>query len=292
MDQDTGWTGRLTREVGERVQRARQQRQMSAQALADRCAELGMTMDRSVIAKLERGLRQGVSLAEVLVLARALGVPPLQLMLPIGAEASTEVLPGVAADTWQAVEWLEGREAFPADRSQEQSTSAATTAWMDRAAPVRLWRAHAVAASRWRQLVWQADGLRQDAARHWHAVDELRQAQHDPAAGEADRVLAPSRASAVTARAQELMRRANLREQQALRAEEDLRELRQQMRRSGITPPSLGGELALEHLDTDPPVAELERVLARRLAEADRKNREGGAIDVDPDKADDYAGTM
>ncbi|MFD8526379.1 hypothetical protein ACFV0L_03105 [Streptosporangium canum] len=68
-----------------------------------------------------------VSPAELLVLARALNVPPLRLALPIGEALQTEVLPGVTVGTWQAAQWFTGHEAFP--------TTAATVdgddAWSD-----------------------------------------------------------------------------------------------------------------------------------------------------------------
>lgn len=88
---------------------------MSAQVLADRCAHLGHPLARSVIAKLEKGHRQSVTVADVLVLARALGVPPLVLMLPIGAEETTELLPDQKVPTWASARWITGEGRFPAD---------------------------------------------------------------------------------------------------------------------------------------------------------------------------------
>ncbi|WGJ86120.1 helix-turn-helix transcriptional regulator [Gordonia sp. SMJS1] len=56
---------------------------MSAQELSDRTAELGMRVSRPRIAALEGGKRGGdISVPELLVLARALGVPPLGLLYP------------------------------------------------------------------------------------------------------------------------------------------------------------------------------------------------------------------
>ncbi|GII89707.1 hypothetical protein Ssi03_76970 [Sphaerisporangium siamense] len=273
------WAGRIARDVGERVQQARRRQRMSAQALADRCAELGLPMDRSVIAKLERGLRQGVSLAEVLVMARALEVPPLQLMLPIGHAVTAEVLPGVTVDTWQAAQWIEGSAPFPTDRGDdERGVTSPAGDWSHGAAAVRLWREHATAVALWRDRIWLADRLRQDAARNWKVADELRAQQHDPAASEADRALASQRISAVTTRASELLRQAESFEQLALYHEGKLRELRQQMRQADIALPLLKDEPFLGHVDTEPPASELERVLARRLADQDRKRHEGGAV--------------
>ncbi|SDY84775.1 hypothetical protein SAMN05661080_04795 [Modestobacter sp. DSM 44400] len=87
---------------------------MSGQQLADATATLGHPLPRSVIANLESGRRDTVSVAELLVLARALEVPPLQLVFPIGREAMNEVLPGTVIPTWLAAQWFTGEEAFPA----------------------------------------------------------------------------------------------------------------------------------------------------------------------------------
>ena len=81
---------------------------MSAQDLADRCALLGMPIHRSVLANLENGRRPSVSVAELLVLATALEVPPILLALPLGHEDEIEILPGVAVNTWDAGRWWAG----------------------------------------------------------------------------------------------------------------------------------------------------------------------------------------
>jgi hypothetical protein len=88
---------------------------MTGQQLADRCAELGLPLDRTVLAKMEHGARQTLTVGELLVLARALGVPPLALVFPIGAAKQAEVLPGQMADTWQAAKWVTGEDGFPGD---------------------------------------------------------------------------------------------------------------------------------------------------------------------------------
>jgi transcriptional regulator with XRE-family HTH domain len=81
---------------------------MSAQQLADRTAELGMPIPRSVLANLESGRRETVSLAEILVLAAALGVSPIELMCPVGFDEKTELLPGRIMDPREAMQWFTG----------------------------------------------------------------------------------------------------------------------------------------------------------------------------------------
>jgi transcriptional regulator with XRE-family HTH domain len=115
VEHDRDWPGKLAAEIGGRIARLRAERKMTAQHLAGRCAGLGLPLDRTVIAKLEKGLRQMLTVGELLVLARALGVPPLTLVFPVGEEKTTEILPGQIADTWQAAKWLTGEDGFPGD---------------------------------------------------------------------------------------------------------------------------------------------------------------------------------
>lgn len=92
-------------------------RGISAQQLAGRCAELGMTsLNRAVLAKLENGRREAVSTAELLVLARALEVAPMLILFPLGQDAATDVAPAHSMPTWEAVRWFYGlgRECMPA----------------------------------------------------------------------------------------------------------------------------------------------------------------------------------
>jgi transcriptional regulator with XRE-family HTH domain len=100
----------MTSEVGRRIAyyRQRTDRRMTAQALAEKCSELGLPIGRLVITKLERGIRQSITLAELLVIAKALGVPPLALVAPVGLEEETEILPGRMVPTWDAARWFTG----------------------------------------------------------------------------------------------------------------------------------------------------------------------------------------
>ncbi|MFE2132271.1 helix-turn-helix domain-containing protein [Streptomyces sp. NPDC059466] len=103
------WSARLALGVAREVRRHRQAQGLSAQQLADRCAQIGMPIQRSVLANLESGRRTTVNIAELLVLAHALDVPPGVLLFPVGYEQQTEVLPGGYAEPGFAVEWLAGR---------------------------------------------------------------------------------------------------------------------------------------------------------------------------------------
>ena len=74
VTQNDDWPARVAATVAREVRRYResQRPKMSAQQLADRTAELGAPIPRSVLANLESGRRETVSVAEILVLAAAL----------------------------------------------------------------------------------------------------------------------------------------------------------------------------------------------------------------------------
>jgi transcriptional regulator with XRE-family HTH domain len=109
MDQDREWAKEHTSGIGSRIAENRRQRGISAQQLADRCAELGMpSLNRAVITKLENGHRDTIGTAQLLVLAKALDITPMLLLFPLGTEAATEIAPGCEMSTWEAVRWFYG----------------------------------------------------------------------------------------------------------------------------------------------------------------------------------------
>lgn len=88
---------------------------MSAQQLANSCSQLGMKIPRAVLANLENGRRPTVSVAELLVLAEALQVPPLLLVVPLGRQELIEILPGAQAPAFEAARWWRGEGAWIED---------------------------------------------------------------------------------------------------------------------------------------------------------------------------------
>ncbi len=108
--QDVGWPARMARLVAGEVRRyrERQQPRMRAQQLSDRTGELGMLIPRSVLANLESGRRETVSVAEIMVLAAALNVSPIELMCPAGFGRQAEVLPGRLVDWPEVMRWFTG----------------------------------------------------------------------------------------------------------------------------------------------------------------------------------------
>ncbi|MFC7892717.1 helix-turn-helix domain-containing protein [Streptomyces sp. NPDC057381] len=102
------WSARIALSVAREVRRHRQAKGLSAQQLSDRCARVGMPIQRSVLANLESGRRTTVTIAEVLVLAAALEIPPTSLIVPVGFEEESEVLPGRPGDSYGWAFWVTG----------------------------------------------------------------------------------------------------------------------------------------------------------------------------------------
>lgn len=107
------WPTRLSQTIATEVRRHRKRQGLSAQGLADACAELGYPIARQVLANLENGRREAVTVAELLVLGRALSVPPLLLAFPVGAQAQVEATPDEPRDTLAVVRWASGEAPFP-----------------------------------------------------------------------------------------------------------------------------------------------------------------------------------
>src|SRR3954469_19672328 len=112
MEQD-GWAGRLVRTIASEIRRHRNRQGISAQELADRCAQLGYPIGRQVITNLENGHRDSISVPELMVLGHALGVPPSLLIFPVGHTADCEPLPGLPRPTWPAFAWFAARDRYP-----------------------------------------------------------------------------------------------------------------------------------------------------------------------------------
>jgi hypothetical protein len=112
-------------------------KRMTVQALSDRCAELGLPLDRTVITKLEKGRRQSITVPELLVLGRALKVPPLMLIFPVGQADVIEVIPGHEMTPFQAAQWFSGEQPWP------DGTDAEANAWWNGSFAAIAYRDHA-----------------------------------------------------------------------------------------------------------------------------------------------------
>ncbi|WP_327041348.1 helix-turn-helix domain-containing protein [Micromonospora ureilytica] len=105
---EPGWSVLLTRRVAAEVRYWREQRGISALQLAKKTAELGYQLPRSVLANLENNRRDTVTVAELLILAAALDVPPVLLIAPVGRESDIEMLPTTRTAPWHVRGWIHG----------------------------------------------------------------------------------------------------------------------------------------------------------------------------------------
>jgi len=106
------WAEDTTDRIADAVKALRGKR--SAQWLADRTKELGHPISRTAISNLEVKRKRSVDVPELVVLARALGVTPLQLLYPDLPSGEVEVLPGHRTSSWSAAQWFAGRGPYEA----------------------------------------------------------------------------------------------------------------------------------------------------------------------------------
>ena len=105
-DEARAWAKQRALEMGQAVKHARDNAGLSASKLEAKTRELGYPITRGTIAKIEGGHRDGkFDVNEVVVLATALGVTPLDIVFP-PTSAPVEYLPGQELSTGEAlVRW-------------------------------------------------------------------------------------------------------------------------------------------------------------------------------------------
>lgn len=104
------WQQDMVATVGAQVQKHRGDR--SLLWLENRTKELGHKVARSGLSQLENGKRQSISIAELLVLAAALEVPPAFLIWPQYPEGAAELLPSITVPAGKAHGALIGENTF------------------------------------------------------------------------------------------------------------------------------------------------------------------------------------
>lgn len=103
------WELDLSERVGRAVSIRRKALGMTAMEVADKTAGLGYPITRQAVAKIENNNRAGkVDVAELIVLAAALDVSPLQLLYPDLVDGPVEVLPGYEVTSLRAADWFAG----------------------------------------------------------------------------------------------------------------------------------------------------------------------------------------
>lgn len=241
-----GWQARLTQTVAREIRRHRDRQKLSAQQLADRTAELGMPIPRNVLANLESGRRGTVSVAEILVVAAALGVAPMELICPVGYDEQLETLPGRTMDPLTASRWIDGELVL--DVSGPKTMLRAPKAGDE--SGTRLAEQHAA-------TVAEVEGVEAEVARCAQELDfaqtsmtmaeaaaaDAEGLDHDSAAAEAKRAEAAKyREAAARARSQ-LDYRTSVAAKYRDAAEQSIRYVRAEMRHRGMILPPLPASL-------------------------------------------------
>lgn len=106
----------LAKSMGRAISKARADAGLSAVQLSARIKELGLPpIHRVALGKMEAGERD-VTVAELATLARALGVPPIELIYPDLPHGSVEAWPGESMTAITAAQWFSGEyELLPID---------------------------------------------------------------------------------------------------------------------------------------------------------------------------------
>lgn len=86
---------------------------MTAQDLADGLKAEGVHWERATVAKLENGIRENVTVGELLALSVVLGIAPVYLLLPEDDRARYQVTPAREESTATARKFIRGSEELP-----------------------------------------------------------------------------------------------------------------------------------------------------------------------------------
>ncbi|MFI8773732.1 hypothetical protein ACIGKQ_16400 [Gordonia sp. NPDC062954] len=129
------WVSDTTMRVGAEIKRLRGKR--SAQWLSDRTSELGYHVPRTTISETENGRRKGaLPVQEVIVLAMALEVPPVQILFPGLPSAPTEYAPGFKVRAIDAARMFSGEMPQPQTGDDSIDVMAMSREWAQATAGV------------------------------------------------------------------------------------------------------------------------------------------------------------
>jgi transcriptional regulator with XRE-family HTH domain len=170
MSERAGWP--LSEIAAQQINRLRKQAGLNREQIAERCREVGAptTLTAAAVANIETGRpdetgrrRRDVTAEEIVFFARALGVPPLVLLFPVGTVDEVEVLPGTFVPTWPAAQWFTGERPLPTGRLADGSPYVSEDdmlAWARGANQLGLVRSHAQVVDQWGRAKRAADAQR------------------------------------------------------------------------------------------------------------------------------------
>jgi len=169
--------------VAEQVSTLRRSARLTREQFSARCQALGLDLSPAALTNVETGRRDStgrrrrdVSVDELVVLAAALNVPPVQLMFPLGAVPEVEMLPGVLTSTWTAYQWAYGEQTRISGSETDQREW-----WRGRADQLDAYKRHTEAAGRYFRHLHGDDLTGDSSVQAASAVRDLVQVREDMA---------------------------------------------------------------------------------------------------------------
>lgn len=101
----------MTSRIGATISKLRGERPV--QWLADTTKALGHPVSRTTLWELESGKRKSIAVAELLIIADALDIPPLMLVFPELPDGVVRALPNTPMTSFDAVRWVSGEGDLP-----------------------------------------------------------------------------------------------------------------------------------------------------------------------------------
>ncbi|OMC02101.1 helix-turn-helix domain-containing protein [Mycolicibacterium fortuitum] len=118
-DDARAWELAMTQRIGEAVTARRKALGLTAQKLEELTRNLGYPITRVAVSKIENNTRSAkFDVAELLILAAALDIPPMLLLFPDFPDGTVEVVPGVQRTSQSAADWLSGRGPGPSAEAE------------------------------------------------------------------------------------------------------------------------------------------------------------------------------
>ncbi|MEU3098481.1 helix-turn-helix transcriptional regulator [Streptomyces sp. NPDC006967] len=116
------WPAAFTARIAQEMREARKAAGLTMGEVAQGCADRGLTeITEQSVKNLESGRKASMTIADFVVLADVLSVPPVTLLFPLGSSATVEVLPGREVSTWDALAWFTGET--PMDQPAPEGTA-------------------------------------------------------------------------------------------------------------------------------------------------------------------------
>jgi transcriptional regulator with XRE-family HTH domain len=115
------WPTAFTARIAHEMREARKAAGLTMGDVAQGCADRGLTeITEQSVKNLESGRKASMTIADFVVLADVLGVPPVSILFPLGTSATVEVLPEKDVSTWDALAWFTGET--PMDQPAPEGT--------------------------------------------------------------------------------------------------------------------------------------------------------------------------